>query len=101
MRTIQVGRHSVLKPGGQAIEARVSRADEAIITSRIHQVETDALSQTRADLAAQMKQIRSDVEAVRWPLRDPRVSTRQAVRDLNQAYDLLGKVYKALAPTQQ
>ena len=101
MRTVQVGKPSVLKTGGQSIEARVSRADEEVITSRVRQAETEALNQTRAKLATQMKQIRADTDAMRWPLRDPRVATRQARRDLNQAYDLLGKVHKALAPTQQ
>jgi hypothetical protein len=79
------------------VEARISRADESAITDRVHQAETEALNQTRSKLAAELKQIRNNVESVRWPLRDPRITTRQMRRDLNDAYVLLGKVQKGLA----
>ncbi len=78
---------------------RISRVDEAAITKQIHDAERVAMTKTRTDLAVRMRKIQAEADYLRVQLRDPRIASRQNYRDLTKAYELIGKVRKALAPS--
>jgi hypothetical protein len=78
---------------------RISRADEAVITKRVHDAEDEALNRARGDVAGNLARLEGELRTELLRLRDPRVrTTRQSYRDLGGALTLIGKVRRTLAP---